>query len=1483
MVSSSFTGILHDAHLVDEALALRTTGCGYSLSHVSKKRGKQCLILFISPGSIIIFHSLDGFYHLHFERMSNLDLHPLSLPVSRLSPARSSSSIDQYTHHHSKGDSAYSSFSGGSTVPDYSSPFLLDEHQSHSLHYTDLKYAKAKYSPTFLESDSKSMDHLYHSMEAIVQQHHRSSSSCSNVESPPVSTHPLPPPPPPARLDSFVTTRNLENSRARLSPEGQFDDISTSKQTGNPEVCGVQVEPVNGRLVSQNFQRDQLKQDFGDKVLEPPKYTSILSRFPLQTCQPEHLQQSWSGRSETQRKRSHSAYGGPVSEQQCYVNSCHMPQKMISGSIQHKGQFYFVTGVFKSSEPSVTQGVVESGSMETSSEWSYKAQHRRQSCPDGPSGRLFFQEEHKFIFQNKAMEHPSYKSEQTSQGVEDKRVMSKEIGRHHSSSHPIFYCGPEENLVGKTITPALIKEDNTSCPKNEEQITRNSRQPQLDIPREKISKETTPLLYHLTGANRVPFTSNFKNNNDCGMEIKITDYGKDKQKAGKDGQSSNNSEHWQSEVSKEQPNEFSYPCGTLDDSYKMYYKEKLKDAQSKVLRATSFKRTDLQDSWPHRIKQQTNKKLSIVPAGSPSQNIHSSLANPTAQLHKLQGTEKKNMKDLGLEIEKGMEKETEKSKNIAQQQVPRVGSRKRLTADQKKLSHSEPEKLHQMSDEPVHMTCRSLGNEGEGLLSGGDRGLVAARRKMFETRGRALSASNFSKSSLKHLQHKALAAYMERKTGQKVAEPQQPVPQVPSQRNSTAGRLCGWSSRHNSGSADFKKLHRPLSAGRILDSVSSSVKYAQFIPAQPSIHSRQSSSREESPTAGKSASVESLLDQAEQTEFFRARSTSTPHAFHARKHPDEFSTSCNKDISSVQRNVEGDTLVHHSRTASVSNDRRARMVAPRGKSLEELGVSKISSPEVLSKSSEQFDQLQEKQAMSGKETQITKGKEQMDSKLNQSCFPLLSFGEYSDKSQAGPEKQLSKQISPTPDSLAFSYSQLKTSFSPPDTYGSHGIAAVKNVPSREDEIHLAPHCNGTKNRDDTRPSHSTESGEIKLDIRKEQEVSPLNVSEAPVSSQEVSFSHGVTADPSLWISVPETNETEAKNCPSSETKTFVESQNAVPTPCCLIETTPITTLTVIPRVESSQTPALSREQEVSEKEVGSLVTENKRWKDPKDKLEWEVLVQEVVSADQSLARSLYPTTNRKTALMLMEQLLSEDTLLMEEHYKKKQEKKVNNPGEAAHSAEMPEDDKPSNPPSSLNDDTALSNNQKDKLCNTEMDIIEKKRQLIAHIEEHLKSLEEVRSTLQSEEKENGARGDAMETLVRESCVPAELERYTQFIGDLERVVSLLLCLSARLARVQNALSTVDDKTDTEEKQSLDNRHHLLCRQREDAKDLKDNLDRRERLVSTFLSKQLTDAQLQEYRRFIQTKASLLIRQKDLDEKQRLGEEQLEAVLNSIPL
>ncbi|NXK61623.1 SHRM1 protein, partial [Sylvietta virens] len=173
-------------------------------------------------------------------------------------------------------------------------------------------------------------------------------------------------------------------------------------------------------------------------------------------------------------------------------------------------------------------------------------------------------------------------------------------------------------------------------------------------------------------------------------------------------------------------------------------------------------------------------------------------------------------------------------------------------------------------------------------------------------------------------------------------------------------------------------------------------------------------------------------------------------------------------------------------------------------------------------------------------------------------------------------------------------------------------------------------------------------------------------------------------------------------------------------------------------------------------------------------------------------------------------------------------------------------------------------------------------ELMASLQSRLQALWEEQELLLSEVRECARWGEELEAVVRGLCKPNEFERYLMFIGDLEKVLSLLLCLSSRLARVQNAISRVDGSTGAEEKQSLNERHKLLSRQREDAKDLKENLDRRERVVSGILAKYLTEEQLQDYQHFVQVKTSLLIEQKDLEEQIKFFEEQLENLEQSIP-
>lgn len=82
--------------------------------------------------------------------------------------------------------------------------------------------------------------------------------------------------------------------------------------------------------------------------------------------------------------------------------------------------------------------------------------------------------------------------------------------------------------------------------------------------------------------------------------------------------------------------------------------------------------------------------------------------------------------------------------------------------------------------------------------------------------------------------------------------------------------------------------------------------------------------------------------------------------------------------------------------------------------------------------------------------------------------------------------------------------------------------------------------------------------------------------------------------------------------------------------------------------------------------------------------------------------------------------------------------------------------------------------------------------------------------------------------------------------------------------------------------SLNHKRSLLLRQTEDARELKENLDRRQRVVHAILSGYLSDTQLHDYRRLVSATPSLLIRQRHLDDLIRRGEEQLTQLAESLP-
>ncbi|XP_076014495.1 protein Shroom2 isoform X2 [Genypterus blacodes] len=176
-----------------------------------------------------------------------------------------------------------------------------------------------------------------------------------------------------------------------------------------------------------------------------------------------------------------------------------------------------------------------------------------------------------------------------------------------------------------------------------------------------------------------------------------------------------------------------------------------------------------------------------------------------------------------------------------------------------------------------------------------------------------------------------------------------------------------------------------------------------------------------------------------------------------------------------------------------------------------------------------------------------------------------------------------------------------------------------------------------------------------------------------------------------------------------------------------------------------------------------------------------------------------------------------------------------------------------------------------------------KKELIDSLSRKLQVLRDARESLQEDILDNNALGDEVEVRVQQVCKPNELDKFRMFVGDLDKVVSLLLSLSGRLARVENALNSLEEEATPEERRTLIEKRKTLIRQHEDAKELKENLDRRERVVYDILASHLPEDSLADYEHFVKMKSALIIEQRKLEDKVKLGEEQLKCLTDSLPI
>ncbi|XP_030128572.4 protein Shroom4 isoform X2 [Taeniopygia guttata] len=179
------------------------------------------------------------------------------------------------------------------------------------------------------------------------------------------------------------------------------------------------------------------------------------------------------------------------------------------------------------------------------------------------------------------------------------------------------------------------------------------------------------------------------------------------------------------------------------------------------------------------------------------------------------------------------------------------------------------------------------------------------------------------------------------------------------------------------------------------------------------------------------------------------------------------------------------------------------------------------------------------------------------------------------------------------------------------------------------------------------------------------------------------------------------------------------------------------------------------------------------------------------------------------------------------------------------------------------------------------ELVEKKLQLIESLSRKLVVLQEAQRGLQEDISANGALGEDVAARLQALCTPGEFDKYRLFVGDLDKVVNLLLSLSGRLARVETALGSLGPHAPAEDKLALREKQRLLVAQLEDAKELKEHVGRREEAVGAMVARYLPAEHLQDYQHFVKMKSALIAEQRELEEKIKLGQEQLRCLRESL--
>ncbi|XP_051733789.1 protein Shroom3 isoform X2 [Ctenopharyngodon idella] len=930
--------------------------------------------------------------------------------------------------------------------------------------------------------------------------------------------------------------------------------------------------------------------------------------------------------------------------------------------------------------------------------------------------------------------------------------------------------------------------------------------------------------------------------------------------------------------------------GTIQDtSFNRAYRDSIKDAQSKVLRSTSFRRRDLSVNPPpvpakHMSLERKGPSTSPKPATTSPHTPKERHVVPVEAPIRTSPPELPSVPAVGPP-------------------VIRICGRKRFTMEQKKRSYSEPENMHEVGVMTQEISQAERNVQQQFLAS---ETSVADRRRMFEQVANRNTEPRFfsSRPDLKQMQQDALVEYMERKTGRRVdGRPNRPH----------SAYLQSASS-----SADLRSLNSTPSMCSLQepghDGFSGGIRKASTLPAgmqssfyplrgmqnhtRPESQGTNSESHKPDPTltrntlpqhleaiferatsarsSGRSASAEDLLDRSEERpipQHFRSKSSPVEN-FSQDFLAGEFQMFKVSSKESSENRVLAN-MGHKQPSCSARTERSYQL---------NQGPVQQNAP-VLRRERQRHSDRPRAISASGLAASVGlpcpftspgtsasldwhNGDRLCQPNLDSIAFP--ETGPQSPSRALGMVRQNSSDTSTSEDTLKDFPCPVATPSPPhPEVTGSQLARSSDSKPPTLPKSPDSP----------AKPLLSLRISESNLQdvhsiavLQDDDEVflaqlppppSPPPPPPPPIRETEITEDFPPPPDVGLMEALQHPGPLQ----PISDSENLADtSVHPEPVQPSNDHTTP--SVTPDPQSTTSSQPQSLRGAPLEE-DTSEILGPDYHLLSRRERTHGELLVEtlarELVSHDKSLTL-LLDTWAGKTTLDLMEDIFPSHSTSPHRR-------------SSSHSGHSAQDDQcaPDTP------SQAVPRKMETNLDDDEAYLNQKKGELLQALHACIRSLQGEREGLLEQQKRFGALGGSMEALVQECCKPNEREKYRMFVGDLEKIVNLLLSLSARLARVENTLSSLDDDDESvEEKESLQLKRKQLCSQQEDARELKENLDRRERVVQDILASYLSRPQLHDYQRYIRIKPALLIRQRHLDELIRQGEEQVRRLEETLP-